>query len=158
MAPRTRSLGAVLLATLVACTSGGNGGGFSLHRPLHSPTSAHTLVIGLVATLSGPDSWRGEDAFEGADLAVNVLNRTLGPERAQFELVSLDDRGSAPRATQRIEHPAAGGRPVGVLSAGPPGGLPPAESDLASHGIPAILVAGDLFGAGLLRGPLFQAS
>src|SRR4051794_39023249 len=47
-----------------------------------------------------PESWRGEDAFEGADLAVNVLNRTLGPGRAQFELVSLDDRGSASRATQ----------------------------------------------------------
>src|SRR4051812_46229993 len=126
MAPRIRSLGAVLLATLVACTSSGDGGGFSLHRALHSPTSAHTLVIGLVATLSGPDSWRGEDAFEGADLAVNVLNRTLGPNRAQFELVSLDDRGSAERATQLVEQLTATGRTVGVLYAGAPEGLPPA--------------------------------
>ena len=50
-----------------------------LSPPAASPLGRATLVVGLVGTLSGPDSWRGEDAFEGADLGVHELNRTRPP-------------------------------------------------------------------------------
>lgn len=108
--------------------------------------------------MSGPQSWRGNDAFEGADLAVNELNRSRRANQPMYELVTLDDGGDAQEATRLVQQLASSTRTVGIVYAGPPEGLPPAEGALAATGIPAILCYGDLYGARLLSPHVFQAS
>jgi ABC-type branched-subunit amino acid transport system substrate-binding protein len=144
--------------TLGACQGAEPEQRFPLREPFASPTSRDTLVVGFVGTLSGPESWRGEDAFEGADLGVHELNRARPPDIAPFELVQLDDRGSAAVATELVKELAALGSIVGVIYAGPPEGLPPAEAALARAGIPAVLCYGDLHAASALSDHIFQAS
>lgn len=145
--------------TLVACVPGDEDTpGSAPRRPIASPTSSDARVIGLVGTMSGDDRWRGEDAFEGADLAVHILNRSVDEGRPPFELVTLDDEGDAARATQLVEQLAADDRTIGIVYAGPPEGLPPAEPALHQAGIPAVLCYGDLYAARLLRPHLFQMS
>lgn len=102
--------------------------------------------------------WRGEDAFEGADLAVHILNRSVDEGRPPFQLVTLDDEGDAARATELVAQLAADDSTVGIVYAGPPEGLPRAERALTEAGIPAILCYGDLYAARLLRPHIFQAS
>ncbi len=126
--------------------------------PVATPTGSTTIVIGLVGTMSGPDSWRGDDAFEGADLGVHVLNRALKEGARPFELVTLDDEGDPTLATSLLQQLAADPRTAGVVYAGPAEGLPPAAGALDEAGIPAVLCYGDLSTGGLLRATLFQMS
>lgn len=150
----TIALGCALLA---ACQSGERSA-LPIRTPQTSPLRTDTRVIGLVATLSGPRQWRGDDAFEGAHLAVHELNRDLPEGRPEYELVALDDRGEPQRATELVEQLAASERTVGVVYAGPVEGLPPAELALTQAGIPAVLCYGDLYSARLLKPHIFQAS
>jgi ABC-type branched-subunit amino acid transport system substrate-binding protein len=146
-----------LLAT--GCESGDDSSSaFPLRSPIGRPSTSDSLVIGLVGTMTGPDSWRGEDAFEGADLAVHELNEELAPDDRPYELVSLDDKGEAGRALELVQDLAALNRTVGILYAGPPGALADAEGSLAAEGIPAVLLYGDLYGAQRLSPHVFQAS
>lgn len=158
-APMTRGRLVVLwLLLMAACDSGGGTPTVLPPEPIASPTSPDTRVIGLVGTMSGMDMWRGEDAYEGAHLAASVINRQVEEGRPAFELVTLDDRGDAARATELVEELAADDQTVGIVYAGPPEGLPPAERALTQAGIPAILCYGDLYAARLLRPHIFQAS
>lgn len=147
-----------LVALALAACDGTPGPTIGEPVPAASPTAQDTRVIGLVGTLSTTDSWRGEDAFEGADLAVSVINRGLDRDAEPFELVALDDRGDPVRAAELVRELAASRRTVGVVYAGPTEGLPPAEDALAAAGIPAVLCAGDLYGARRLTPHVFQAS
>lgn len=147
-----------LCALLTACVTDDGSPTLTPRRPLSSPTGEDTRVIGLVGTMSGEDMWRGEDAFEGADLAVHILNRSVDEGRPQFQLVTLDDAGDPERATELVEQLAADAKTVGIVYAGPPEGLPPAERALTQARIPAILCYGDLYAARLLRPHIFQAS
>ena len=148
-----------LCCLLVACDSATPQDPGIGRRPVSSPTGDdETRVIGLVGTMSGPDMWRGEDAFEGADLAVHILNRAVDEGRPPFQLVTLDDEGDAERATELVNQLAANEDTVGIVYAGPPEALPPAERALTMAGIPAVLCYGDLYSARLLRPHLFQAS
>jgi ABC-type branched-subunit amino acid transport system substrate-binding protein len=131
---------------------------FPLRSPTGRPTSSDSLVIGLVGTMTGPNAWRGEDAFEGADLAVHQLNEKLGAEDRPYELVSLDDEGKSGRARNLIQDLAALDRTVGVLYAGPPEALPRAEDSLSAAGIPALLLYEDLYSARKLSSHIFQVS
>jgi hypothetical protein len=108
--------------------------------------------------MSGVDSWRGTDAFEGAQFGVQALNRNLDPDHPRFELVTLDDQGDAGRAAALVAELAANPRTAGVIYAGPTRGLPPAQAALANAGVPALLCYGDLYSARLLRSHLFQMS
>lgn len=126
--------------------------------PVATPSSSDTRIIGLVGTLSGPDAWRGEDAFEGADLAVSELNQEVPDGRPLFELVTHDDGGDGAAATGHVRELASLDRTVGIVYAGPPDALPAAEAALTRAGIPAILCYGDLYSARLLRPHIFQAS
>lgn len=126
--------------------------------PVATPTSADTRVIGLVGTLTGTNSSLGEDAFEGADLAVNRLNQGVAPGRPLFELVTRDDTGDPRLAGQLIAELAMLDRTVGIIFAGPPEALPGAEAALTRSGIPAILCFGDLYSGRLLRPHIFQSS
>ncbi|CAN5739435.1 hypothetical protein BH18ACT15_BH18ACT15_09080 [soil metagenome] len=128
-------LALVLLAT--ACDSGG--GDLGLRDPQPSPTGVDTRIVGLVGTMSGPDSWRGEDAYEGADLGAHTLS--AGGKRA-YELVTLDDRGDAARARRLIGRLAALPRVDGIVYAGPSGALEGAEAPLAEGGIPLLVCYG----------------
>jgi hypothetical protein len=151
---------AVIVAVLAAgCESGDNpGSAFPLRSHIGRPTNSDSLVIGLVGTMSGPDAWRGEDAFEGADLAVHELNESRSSNDRLYELVSLDDKGDSGRALDLVKDLAALERTVGLLYAGPPGVMPRAEDVLAADGIPGVVLYGDLFGANRLKPHLFQAS
>jgi ABC-type branched-subunit amino acid transport system substrate-binding protein len=149
---------ALALLSLPACNGGDGSDRFPLREPLASPTSSDNLIVGLVGTLSGPRSWRGEDAFEGADLGVHVLNRTRPRGAPPYELVPLDDGGDASRSSELVTRLAELGPTVGIVYAGPPEGLPPAERALRRAGIPAVLCYGDLLGAGELGGHLFQTA
>lgn len=126
-----------------------------MREPVSSPAGEDTTIVGLVGTMTGPDSWRGEDAFEGADLAVHELNRGDGRE---FELVTLDDGGEPERAIDLLMELAAGERTAGIVYAGPPEALPSAEAALEDAGIPAVLCYGDLYSARLLKPNIFQVS
>lgn len=148
----------VACISLGACVTDGGTADVTPRRPMTSPTGEDTRVIGLVGTMSGEDMWRGEDAFEGADLAVHILNRSVDEGRPPFELVTLDDEGDAERATQLVEQLAADDSTIGIVYAGPPEGLPPAEAALTQAGIPALLCYGDLYAARLLRPHIFQMS
>lgn len=149
----------VVLALTSACDFGGGAREATPRRtPLSSPTGENSLVIGLVGTLSGPDAWRGEDALEGADLAVGVLNQQLRDSDEHYELITLDDRGAPRRATNLVEQVADLEQAVGVVYAGPPSGLPPAERALAAAGIPALSTYGDLYGARKLQPHVFQVA
>jgi ABC-type branched-subunit amino acid transport system substrate-binding protein len=157
---RTSDLGRALVALVLvatACTSGDeDGGGITERTPRGRPQRTDTLVIGLVGTMTGDDAWRGEDAFEGADLGVHRLNVIQADDEPPFELVTRDDRGSATRALRQIEELAALPRTVGIVYAGPPQVLPRAEEALARRGLPGMLVYGDLYGARRLTPHIFQ--
>ncbi|HWL66031.1 MAG TPA: ABC transporter substrate-binding protein [Actinomycetota bacterium] len=155
-----KSFPAAVLACLlfISCQPARDENDFTLPVPNPTPSSSNTHIIGLVGTLSGPDSWRGDDAFKGADLAVHELNRELEANETQFELVTLDDRGDADRATDLVKELASSDRAVGIVYAGPPEGLPPAERSLSRMGVPAIICHGDLYGARLLSPHVFQTS
>lgn len=146
---------AALAVTLAACDSGDTRDPTPMRRPVGSPSRAGTTIVGLVGTMTGPDAWRGEDAFEGADLAVHELNRGGGRE---FELVTLDDRGDPERAVDLLMGLALGDRTAGIVYAGPPEALPSAEAALEEGGVPAVLCYGDLYSARLLKPNLFQVS
>ncbi|MGH2818700.1 MAG: ABC transporter substrate-binding protein [Actinomycetota bacterium] len=146
------------LSTLLACEGSNGESTFPRRTPLASPSRSDSLIIGVVGSLSGPDQWRGEDAFEGADVALQELNQARDGDDAPFELVVRDDRGDAARATRLVRELAGSDRTVGIVYAGPVSGLPDAERALAEAAIPAILCYGDLYGARLLTPHVFQAS
>jgi ABC-type branched-subunit amino acid transport system substrate-binding protein len=148
----------LLAAALLAACDDTDNGPTSGGSPQPTPTATDSRVIGLVGTLSGPNAWRGEDAFEGADVSVGDLNRKLEADEVPFELVSLDDEGDPARALELVGRLAESPRTVGIVFAGPPGGLPGAEGVLAAAGIPAILCYGDLYGARQLSAHTFQMS
>jgi hypothetical protein len=149
---------AIFLLVGVSCDSGGTGRAGPDRTPQPEPTGSDTRVVGLVASMSGPQSWRGEDAFEGADLGVHVLNRGLDEGDAPFELVTLDDTGNEARAAMLVSQLAALEQTAGIVYAGPPDGLARAEGALAAGGIPGILCFGDLYSARRLRPHIFQTS
>ena len=157
--PRALARVVVVLALIgSACDDGTAPEQRSIRRPASAPKSSDTTIVGLVGTMTGEDSWRGEDAFEGADLAVHELNRTLGEDERPFELVTLDDEGDPEAAADLVARLAASPRVAGIVYAGPPEGLPSAEPALEEAGIPAVLCYGDLYSAHLLRQNLFQTS
>lgn len=127
--------------------------------PAASPTSSDTLVVALIASATGDTGSEWADAaFRGADLAVNELNQTRGEGEPIIELVTLDDGGDVETATELVKEQASSERTIGIVYAGPPQGLPPAEKALAEAGIPALLCYGDLYGARLLSPHVFQVS
>jgi ABC-type branched-subunit amino acid transport system substrate-binding protein len=156
-ARRTAAALAAAYVVSAGCVADDPDGGFP-RSPIGRPTRSDSLVVALVGTLSGPDAWRGEDAFEGADVAMHELNRRREPDEMPFELVALDDAGDPAQAMQRLAEIADLERAVGVIYAGPPAGLVQAEASLARVGIPAIAVAGDHYGARELTPHIFQAS
>jgi hypothetical protein len=124
--------------------------------PASSPASTKTRVIGLVGTMSGPEQWRGQDAFEGADVSIQSLNRSLRRNEQMFELVTIDDRGDPRAARAAIEQLAANGQTVGIVYAGPEEVLPDVERFLASTKVPLLFTFGDLYSSQLLTPHLFQ--
>lgn len=152
---RVAAVAAVLVLCATACDSGPEDGATPMRRPVSTPAGEDTTIVGLVGTMTGDDAWRGEDAFEGADLAVHELNRGDGRE---YELVTLDDEGSAERATELVMDLALNERVAGIVYAGPPEALPSAEAALEEGGVPALLLHGDLYSARLLKPNLFQVS
>ena len=151
-----RALVALAFAATACTTDGEDGIGITQQTPRGRPVRSDTLVIGLVGTMTGDDAWRGEDAFEGADLAVHRLNVAQDEEEPPFELVTRDDGGSGTQALRQIEELVALPRTVGIIYAGPPEVLPRAEDALARRGVPAMLVYGDLYGARRLTPHTFQ--
>jgi ABC-type branched-subunit amino acid transport system substrate-binding protein len=149
---------ALVLLTLIASCDGRPGPREETRIPLSTPSGTRTRIVGLVGTLSGPDAWRGDDAFEGADLGVHLLNQTRTDRAPAYELVTLDDEGDPALATRLVGELARSGRTVGIVYAGPPEGLPPAEKVLAAAGIPAVVCYGDLYSARLLSRHVFQTS
>lgn len=154
-----RGVAAVLaiLFGLSACDAGGPEV-IPVRSPAPTPESLTGPVIGVVGTMTGLHSHRGTDAFEGADLAVHLLNQGSRASQLPFGLVTVDDGGDPQEATRLVEELAADERTVGIVYAGPPEGLPPAADALEAAGVPALIVNGDLYSARLLRPALFQAS
>lgn len=155
---RLRMAGLALCVLLGACQSGAEDPNLPMSTPRESPTGTDTLIIGLVGTSSGPRSWRGDNAFRGADLGVHILNRGRSPEEKVIELRTLDDRGDPDRALALIQELASSERTIGVVYAGPTDALPEAEAVLESAGIPAFLTFGDLYSAQRLTPHVFQVS
>lgn len=148
------------LSLLAGCDAGPGDGSLLVQRtPIARPTGSSGPVIVLVGTLSGPGAWQGDDAFEGANLAVySSLNGSIGRDEEPFELVTLDDEGDPARAASLVEEAAASERTIGIVYAGPPAGLPPAHDALEEAGIPAVLCYGDLYSSRRLQPHLFQVS
>jgi ABC-type branched-subunit amino acid transport system substrate-binding protein len=158
MSPKALAVALAMVALLsFACDRGGERP-FPLGDPPPTALRQDSLVVGFVGSISGPHSWRGQDAYEGADLGVQALNRTRSAAERPFELVQLDDKGSPDRAGELIEALTNQKRVVGVVYAGPPVALPRSERVLAGAGIPAIACYGDLYGAHALTSHVFQTA
>ena len=160
---KRHSLALVLVLFLVAmaCDTGGDGTGPTISRtprPTGGEEGAPALKIGLVGTMTGPDGWRGEDAFEGADLALHVLNRSLGENERGYELEVLDDGGDGARSLDLLDDLLRRGDTVGIVFAGPSEVLVDAEASLRRAEVPAVLCYGDLYGGQQLSPHVFQAS
>ena len=155
---RITAIIAVLAVAAAACDSAGSARDGATPPPsgLGVPPSTDALVVGLVGTLTGPQSWRGEDAYEGADLAIHDLNESRGEDQTPYQLVTLDDGGNSEAAVDMVRDLARLERTVGIIYAGPPEALPDAEAALAARGIPAILLYGDLYAAEGLTAHTFQ--
>lgn len=153
------TLALVLVVALAACDGAeGDDSRFRVRMPVSSPTSETGPVIALVGTMSGPDAWRGKDAFEGVDVAIQVLNRTARPSELDLSVVGFDDEGDPERARELIAEAVRSPRVAGLVFAGPAEALARSEGALAEAGVPAMLVYGDLYSARLLRRHLFQVS
>lgn len=124
-------------------------------RPAEAP-----LKIGLIGTMTGPEGWRGEDAFEGADLGVHHLNRRIGENQKRFELEVLDDGGDGARSLELLDNLLGRGDTAGIVFAGPPEAIAEAEAILRRARTAAILCYGDLYGARQLtpESHIFQAT
>lgn len=147
----------MLVALLViSCDQGGSRPRLPARTPVSSPVANAGPVIALVGTMTGPGSWRGDDAFEGADLAVHLLNRNRPRGAPRFQLVTYDDHGDKEEATELVERATRLEDIAGVVYAGPPEALAAAEPALATAGIPAMLCYGDLYAARLLTPHVFQ--
>ena len=156
---RTLALAAIALLLAACEPDAPEPSGVPAKTPAASPTSSDTLVISLIASATGDSGSEWADAaFRGADLAVAQLNRNRSDGDPVIELVTLDDGGDPETATELVEEQAASDRTIGVVYAGPPAGLPPAEDELADAGIPAVLCYGDLYGARRLSPHVYQAS
>lgn len=151
-------LAALFALAFIACDAGTTPDALRPRTPRATPTSSDARIIGLVGTFTGPEAWRGDDAFEGAQVAVGTMNRLVDEGRAGFELVTRDDGGDPTTATQHVVDLTRLDRIIGVIYAGPPEALPRAENALAERGIPAILCYGDLYSARLLQPHVFQNS
>jgi ABC-type branched-subunit amino acid transport system substrate-binding protein len=147
---------AAIVLLSVGCDSGGEQNPRLLRTPLGRPTDTENLVIGLVGTMTGPDAWRGEDAYEGADLAVHELNAAIAPGTPVFRLVTLDDEGDPEEALSSVQRLTELETLVGVVYAGPPEVLPDAEDALAGRGVPALVLYGDPYSARRLTAHVFQ--
>ncbi|HEX2235630.1 MAG TPA: ABC transporter substrate-binding protein, partial [Actinomycetota bacterium] len=143
MAPRRLAALAVAAGLAAAACQVDRPSSFRLREPVAPPRDSPTLSVGFVGTLSGPDAWRGEDAFEGADLGVHHLNRRRPRGTPSYELVQLDDGGDPGRAAELVERLARLRTTVGIVYAGPPEGLSAAAPALERAGIPALLCYGD---------------
>src|SRR5918996_4929219 len=152
------AIAAALTMVVAACDSGDSpDGGVSSPPPDRGvPPISDALIIGFVGTMSGPESWKGEDAYEGADLAVHDLNENRGEDHRPFRLQHLDDGGDPETAVDMVRDLAELERTVGIVYAGPPEALPTAEAALASRGVPALLVYGDLYSSQALTAHTFQ--
>jgi len=91
----------------------------------------------------------------GAEAAIATLNARGG---VQYRLETFDDGGDPSESTRLVRRAARSDGVAGVVFAGPPRALPPAEPALARAKIPAFLLYGDLYGARLLQPHVFQAS
>lgn len=129
-------------------------------RPRNGEPGQPPLKIGLVGTMTGVEGWRGEDAFEGADLGVHILNRGVPEGERRYELEVLDDGGDAAQSLELLKDLLGRGDAAGIVFAGPPEVLVDAEDLLKRAGVPAILVYGDLYGAQQLSpgSHVFQAA
>jgi len=141
--PARRLVVVAVAVALASCTVSDPANRFPLDDPTEPSVPLDSLVVGLVGTLSGPESWRGEDAFEGADLGVHMLSRTRPDELRPFELRPLDDGGDPTRARELVVVLTALESTVGIISAGPQEGLAGVEDDLEAAGVPLILCCGD---------------
>lgn len=161
MTRRTLALVLALVVALVACEAGGDSNGPTIGRTPRAsrgPDAMPPLKIGLVGTMTGPDGWRGEDAFEGADLALHVLNRGVGEDERRYELEVLDDGGDGARSLELLDDLLGRGDVVGIVFAGPPEVLVDAEGSLRRAQVPAVLCYGDLYGGQQLTPHVFQGS
>lgn len=127
-------------------------------RPRNTGGGQPPLKIGLVGTMTGTEAWRGEDAFEGADLAVHNLNKGLGRGERRYELEVLDDGGDAARSLELIGNLLSRGETVGIVYAGPPEAVVDAEDLLKRSEVPAVVCYGDLYSARQLSPHVFQAA
>ena len=151
---------AALACTLLfaSCESGDDGEGSArVRQPRSSPSGDTGPIIALVGTMSGPDRWMGDDAYQAAHLAVfGELNRMRKPGELPFELLTADDEGDPSLALELVENYASEPRTVGIVYAGPPEVLAKAQPLLEEAGIPAVILYEDLYSARLLRSHLFQ--
>jgi ABC-type branched-subunit amino acid transport system substrate-binding protein len=150
---------------LAACEPGSDGEGEPSASPSPTVTEAGgdrpTFKIGLVGSMAGPVAWRGEDAYEGADLGVHQVNRTMAEGQRRYELEVLDDGGGADLAADHLRSLLRRDDIVGIVYAGPPEALSGETEDLLRRAkVPLIVCYGDPYSARQLTsgGHVFQAS
>lgn len=125
---------ALVVATLSAVVAGTTG------------REDDALAIGVVAPLSGPRAYLGEEIVNGAELAVDELNRDGGVLGHEVELVVVDDADLVQLPAQ-LARLAERERVSAVIGPESPGIVLSPRSPLARRGVPALLPAsftGDL--------------
>ena len=125
---------ALVLLTITAIVAGTRGG------------RTDSVTIGVVAPLSGPRAYLGEEIRNGATLAVDELNRDGGLLGSDVQLVVVDDADLVQLPSQ-LARLAERERVTAIIGPEAPGILLSPRSPLARREVPALLPAsfsGDL--------------
>lgn len=102
---------AVLLTVSAACgASGGSGGSSS-----GSSYTGKTIYLGAVLSLTGAGGVYGPSSKNGADLAVEIINKAGGVNGAKLNLETKDDASDKTQSAQAAQTMIQGGQVVGLL-------------------------------------------
>jgi ABC-type branched-subunit amino acid transport system substrate-binding protein len=156
----TRRPAAALVAAMLlwACTEGTGGPGPPNTPPGADATaSARTIVLSVVATVSGPRAGEDRTFLDGIRLGERVVDRSGGVAGRPLDLVVSDDRGREATAAALIRRAVDEGAEA-VMVVGPEGSVVRARRDIQAAGTPVVLLGGDLYSERRMFRQTFQTS
>jgi branched-chain amino acid transport system substrate-binding protein len=156
----TRRPAAVLLAAMLlwGCTEGTGGPRPSTTSSGADATaSVRTIVLPVVATVSGPRAGEDRTFLDGIRLGERVVDRSGGIAGRPLDLVVRDDRGRETTAAALIGQAVDEGAEA-VVVVGREGSVVRARPDIQAAGTPVILLGGDLYSERRMFRQTFQTS
>ena len=108
-------LALAMMLSLVACGTNNGGTNNSSTGDEGSAASGETVKIGLVTAVTGSNSLVGEEAQEGAQLAIEEINAAGGVNGQQLELVVADEVDNLEMSVLATQELLANDEIVGII-------------------------------------------